>query len=93
MATFNKNELFNVAKLSALRLDEHEIALFEKQMPSILEFIQQLQEVSVSTEAEHARNVNIMREDVTHICSQAATIRTQSPDKEGPYFVVPKILD
>ena len=47
----------------------------------------------MTAEAEHARNVNIMREDVVHQCTLAATIRAQSPEKEGPYFVVPKILD
>jgi aspartyl-tRNA(Asn)/glutamyl-tRNA(Gln) amidotransferase subunit C len=93
MIHFDKNDLLKVAKLSALRLDETEISLFEKQIKSILEFVEQLQQVEMTAETEHARNVNIMREDVAHTCTLAQTIRNQSPEKEGPYFVVPKILD
>ncbi len=92
MAEFNKEELLKIAKLSGLSMAENEIDLFTGQIQKVLGFIDQLQTVEITTTTESIRNVNILRAD---IC-QPATTETPldlAPQRQGQYFVVPKILD
>jgi len=93
MAQFDKKELLNIAKLSAIELDQQEIELFEKQLRSILGYVEQLKQVGSGTEVEQIRNINMLREDIPHDCEHAKDILNQAPEREGNYFVVPKIID
>lgn len=92
MVDFNKEELLKVAQLSSLELSEREVELFEKQIHKILNVAKQLQEVPMAAEEEPMQNVNIFRDDVAQQ-SNADDILSQAPQREGRYFVVPKILD
>ncbi len=92
MVNFTKEELLNIAKLSALELDNKEIELFEKQIKAILDYADQLQQVPKSEEVETFHNVNILRDDVVKKCD-STDILAQAPQNEDGYFVVPKILD
>ncbi|MFH0897991.1 MAG: Asp-tRNA(Asn)/Glu-tRNA(Gln) amidotransferase subunit GatC [bacterium] len=92
MVKFDKEELLNIAKLSALELDAQEIELFEDQIAKILNFAEQLQQVDATAEANPIQNTNILREDKVQQ-SDAGTILAQAPQQEIGYFVVPKILD
>ena len=92
MATFNNEELTYLAHLSALKLEENEMAPLVEQINSILSYVDQLQNVPLTQKAEPVRNVNIFRDDVA-IPTDPAAVLAQAPVLDETYFVVPKILD
>lgn len=91
MVTFSKEELRNVAKLAALQLDEQELNLLAEQLQTIIQYTEQLQEVTSNLEAPSVRNRNIFRADEIKQ-SDTESLLSQAPQREGTYFVVPKIL-
>ncbi len=92
MITFTKEELLKIAQLSGLKLETNEVDSYTQQIGSILEYVEQLKEVTITTEAQSLRSVNVMREDVS-IRSDSAAIRSQAPEVDETFFAVPKILD
>ena len=92
MTTFNKQELQAIAHLSALTLNENETELFAQQIQSILQYIDQLKAVPLTSAAQPVRNINVMREDEI-IKTDPAPIMAQAPAIDEHFFVVPKILD
>lgn len=92
MAHFNKQELLDIAHLSALKLEEHEIKVFTEQISAILSYVDQLAQVNIVAQTNQAGNVNIFRQDVA-IKTDSTPILAQAPETDENYFVVPKILD
>ena len=93
MPHFSKKELLNIAKLSAIELKQQEIDLFKKQLNEILTYIAQLNRIETGAEAEPIKNINMLREDIPQKSNYAQDIINQAPEREGNYFVVPKIID
>ena len=92
MAHLTKEELLTIAQLSALPVEEQEIAPLSSQITTILNYVDQLGQVSLTTEAPTVRNKNIFRDDIVKK-SDPDLFLDQAPNKEGRYFVVPKILE
>ena len=92
MAEFNKEELLKIAQLSSLKINDAELNLFVGQIKNILDYVNQLQQVPSSIEAQPTKNINVVREDVAQSFN-SATILAQAPEHEGHYFVVPAILE
>lgn len=92
MINFDKQELLNIAHLSALKLEEHEIEAFTEQITAILAYVEQLNKVAIVTQPQRAGNVNIFRQDLA-IPTDYSAILAQAPETDENYFVVPKILD
>ena len=92
MAQLTKKELLAIAQLSALHLKEEEIEILSSQITTILNYVDQLAQVPLTTQAPTVRNQNIFRDDRI-IKGEANLLVEQAPKKNGRYFVVPKILD
>lgn len=92
MVQFDTEELLKIAELSALRLDEDEVGAFCKQLKILLEYIEELQEVTVTQGLEPTRNINVFREDKIVITDSQPLIN-QAPVLDGTSIVVPKIID
>jgi len=92
MSAFNKQELLNIANLSALKLEDSEMIQFEQQIKAILAYVDQLQTVPLSDNISRVRNVNIFRDDVA-VKIDTTAILAQAPEVDENYFTVPKILD
>jgi aspartyl-tRNA(Asn)/glutamyl-tRNA(Gln) amidotransferase subunit C len=92
MATFNKQELQSVARLSALKLTDQELELFAEQIQTILGYVDQLQAVPLTSEATPVRTVNRLREDVA-VPTNPSAVLAQAPTLDERFVVVPKILD
>ncbi len=90
--SINKEELIKIAHLSGINMTDEDINLFTGQIQKVLEFINQLQEVDITTTAASVRNINILRTDES-IPSTAASPLALAPQRQDGYFVVPKILD
>ena len=92
MAEFTKEELLKIAELSALKMSNDEAKYFLGQMQQVIDYVNQLQEVKVSLQAEPTRNINYFREDEA-VLQNSSAILELAPKKDNTYFVVPKILD
>ncbi len=65
--TFTKEDVQKLAKLARLHINEEETADYQEKLGSILEYVEQLQEVDTTgvPELQHAAEmVNVFREDV-----------------------------
>lgn len=92
MTTFNKEELYKIAQLSALKIDESEVDAFVGQMRTILAYVDQLKEVAITTQVEQVRNVNVLRDDKA-IQRPSGDLLALAPERDGQFFVVPNILE
>ena len=86
----------HIARLARLELTEAEKTAFRKEIPEILDYIKQLQEVDVEgiePTAHAADIVNVMRPDVIGVSQELAKTMTNAPDVvEGDLIKVPVVI-
>jgi aspartyl-tRNA(Asn)/glutamyl-tRNA(Gln) amidotransferase subunit C len=88
-----------IAALARIRLEEEEVARLQGELNSILGWIEQLQEVDTEGVEPMAGGTPEgiaampMREDVVTDGGIAEKILANAPDREGPYFAVPKVVE
>ncbi len=94
----SKKEVKHVAKLSRFGLTEKEIKKYQKELSSILDYIEKLKEVDVSKIKPTSHSIeieNVMREDI-----EKSKIKNQKPKKllklapetKGDYLKVKSIF-
>lgn len=86
----------HVAKLARLALSDHEKRLYTEQLGRIIEYFDQLQEVDTRDVEPMSHPLplhNAMRDDVVAQPLGHETMLAGAPDREGPFFRVPKISD
>ncbi|WP_121970354.1 Asp-tRNA(Asn)/Glu-tRNA(Gln) amidotransferase subunit GatC [Leptolyngbya sp. BC1307] len=84
-----------VAKLARLELSDVEEQQFTSQLSSILEYVQQLDELDTESVPPTTRAIevsNITRPDQLETFTEREAILDSAPDREGDFFKVPKIL-
>jgi len=85
----------HVAKLSRLALGEAQLAHLAPQLQAILGYVAKISQVNVDGVEPMAHPLplsNVLREDViTPSLPIEATLRN-APDREGPFFAVPKVI-
>ncbi|MGI8934282.1 MAG: Asp-tRNA(Asn)/Glu-tRNA(Gln) amidotransferase subunit GatC [Phormidesmis sp.] len=84
-----------VAKLARLELSDAEEQQFTSQLSSILEYVQQLDELDTESVPPTTRAIevsNITRPDQLETFTEREAILDSAPDREGDFFKVPKIL-
>jgi aspartyl-tRNA(Asn)/glutamyl-tRNA(Gln) amidotransferase subunit C len=89
------DQVRHVAKLSRLALDEPKLVKFSKQLESILGYVAKISEVDVSgvEPMAHALPVhNVFREDVVEPSLPVEKVLQNAPDRDGPFFKVPKVI-
>jgi len=86
----------HIAKLARLKLTDSEVLLFQKDLNSILEYVETLREL----DAENVRPMshvipmkNVWREDKPAKAGKAEEILSNAPAREGDFFKVPKIIE
>lgn len=92
MATFTKEELLHIAKLSALTLEENEIAAFTGQINAVLQYVDQLAPVVIKEIDTDIRNVNVLRDDIA-VKKDRTDVLAVAPEVDEGYFAVPTILE
>ena len=88
------DDVKHVAKLARLELTEEEINKYSKQLGSILEYVEQMNEVDTTgiEPMPHAIPVyNVMREDVVKYEQTKDEMLANAPFEEDGFFRVPKI--
>lgn len=89
-----KKDIEHLAKLSHLKFSDSEILKFQKDMDSILDYVDQVKEVSGKAEDTVEEVINVMREDDNAYDKgeNRDEIIGEFPEKEGDYLRVKKIL-
>ena len=90
------NTINKIAKLARIRLSDKEARDLLKDMNSILDWVEQLNEVNTE-DVEPLSNVSIgqlpLRDDIHNEKDKSKDILDNAPDKMENYFVVPKVVD
>jgi len=89
-------EVLYVAELARLELSPGEVDRFTTQLNSILEYMDQLNELD-TTEVEPTSHVlpltNVLREDEVGHSLSLDEVLANAPEHDKDHFVVPKIIE
>ena len=95
MSKITAEDVKKVAALSRLDLEPEEIETYTKQLEKILDYVAQLQEIDtdgIEPTTRAVEVVNVTREDIISSTKVREDILRLSPQREGEFFRVPKIL-
>jgi len=92
----DKNTINKIAKLSRIKLEGKEADSFIKDLNSILDWVEQLNEVKTEN-VEPLNNISLSklpkREDISENKNNTKEILSNAPDKLEGYFAVPKVVE
>ena len=92
----DKNTINKIAKLSRIKLEEKEADSLIKDLNSILDWVDQLNEVNTE-KVEPLSNISLSnlpkREDISENKNDSKEILSNAPDKLEGYFAVPKVVE
>ena len=92
----DKNTTQKIARLCKLRLDNNEIEELSLQLSSIIDWVEQLNEVDTEN-IEPLSNVSIenlpLRKDIETTNDISKDVLSNSPEKLENFFVVPKVVE
>ena len=85
-----------IARLARIGIEEHEVARLQGELSGILGWIEQLSEVDVEgvapmvgVEQAAAR----LREDAVTDGGAPEAVLSNAPDRAGPFYAVPKVVE
>jgi aspartyl-tRNA(Asn)/glutamyl-tRNA(Gln) amidotransferase subunit C len=85
-----------VAKLARLELSEAEVEEFTDQLGAILEYVEKMNELDIADVEPLAHCLpisNVFRTDEVKPSLGTEATLANAPQRDGPFFKVPKILD
>ena len=92
----DKNTTLKIAKLCRIRIKEHEIKELSIQLSSILDWVEQLNEVDTDN-VEPLNNVSMadlpLRKDKENIEDKSNEVLSNAPEQVENYFVVPRVIE
>ena len=92
----DKNTINKIARLSRIKLDGTESEDYIKDLNSILDWVEQLNEVNTAN-VEPLSNISSStlpkREDVSKDANSSEEILENAPDKLEGFFAVPKVVE
>ena len=92
----DKNTINKIARLSRIKLDDRESEDYIKDLNSILDWVEQLNEVNTEN-VEPLSNISSSilpkREDVSKDVNTSDEILENAPDKLEGFFAVPKVVE
>ena len=92
----DKNTTLKIAKLTRIKIEDREIAELSAQLSSILDWVEQLNEVNTNN-VEPLNNVSMtklpLRKDEESKEDKLKDVLSNAPEKLENYFVVPKVVD
>lgn len=90
----DKIDVAALAKLARLEVSDEELAKLEKEIPSILAFVETIQKASVGAEHKGAELHNVMRADENPHESgiYTAKLLSAAPTREGDRVAVKQVI-
>ena len=92
----SKKDVEKIAELARLDLSPVEIDLYQKQLSSILDYVNMLQEVNtenVEPTSQVTGLQNVVREDKEGLCLKSDEVLSNAPEHESKSFKVNKIIE
>jgi len=89
-------DIAKVARLARLALSDEALERYRIQCEVVLEHaarVQSLQTDGVPPTSHPLPRTNAFREDVVTGCLDREEVLSQAPDRDGDFFLVPRILD
>ena len=92
--TDGKVDIAALAKLARLEVSSEELARLEKEIPSILEFVETIQKANISAETKSSELHNVMREDENPHESGIYTeiLLSAAPARKGNRIAVKQVI-
>ncbi len=93
---FTKKDLEKISTLARIELDEEELVKYSKELAAILDYIEQLKELDVSSTepTTHVMGLsNVFRKDEIKPSIDIEEVLKHAPERKGAFFKVPKIID
>ncbi|MGI0492448.1 Asp-tRNA(Asn)/Glu-tRNA(Gln) amidotransferase subunit GatC [Alkalinema pantanalense CENA528] len=93
--SLDREQVHKVATLARLALTPEEEEKFAGQLTSILDYVEQLNELDVADVPPTTRAIdvsNVTRVDVQRAYENREAILNSAPDREDDFFKVPKIV-
>ncbi|MBD2327677.1 MAG: asparaginyl/glutamyl-tRNA amidotransferase subunit C [Alkalinema sp. CACIAM 70d] len=93
--SLDREQVHKVATLARLALTPEEEEKFAGQLTSILDYVEQLNELDVADVPPTTRAIdvsNVTRVDVQRAYENREAILSSAPDREDDFFKVPKIV-
>lgn len=90
-----KKDIQDLASLARIKIEDAEAESLTSEIDSILDYVSQVKNISVSSIKEASILKNVMRDDlVTHKAGEfTETLLSSAPEREGNYLKVKKILE
>tara|TARA_B100002051_G_C16531818_1_gene533055 strand:+ start:246 stop:533 length:288 start_codon:yes stop_codon:yes gene_type:complete len=92
----DKNTINKIASLSRIKLDDKESADYIKDLNSILDWVDQLNEVNTDN-VEPLSNISsavlVQRDDIAKDTNSIEEVLENAPDKLEGFFAVPKVVE
>ena len=92
----DKNTINKIARLSRIKLEDKESEDYIKDLNSILDWVEQLNEVNTD-KVEPLSNISSSvlpkREDISNDVNSSDEILENAPDKREGFFTVPKVVE
>jgi aspartyl-tRNA(Asn)/glutamyl-tRNA(Gln) amidotransferase subunit C len=96
----SREDVLHVAELAHLELTEAEVETLQRQLDSILTYIEKLNELDISKVEPMAQVLAgvagenpSLREDQPRPCNVAPEVLSRAPDPSPPYFRVPRVIE
>ena len=94
--SISEKDVRHIARLARLHITDDEVKLYQGQLGKILDSMQELR--SADTAGVSAGSAILgptigMRTDEPHPFTDVESLLSQSPEREGPYFKVRKVIE
>ncbi|HEV8601009.1 MAG TPA: Asp-tRNA(Asn)/Glu-tRNA(Gln) amidotransferase subunit GatC [Patescibacteria group bacterium] len=88
-------EVERIAKLARLNFSDQEKLKLQKELSSILDFVDQLKQLKLEDVAEipEADALNLMRDDVAETLTSPSELLSAAPDIENNFYKVKSVLE
>lgn len=96
MQKVSEQEVRHIAMLSRLKPGDEEVRLLGEQLSSILSYVEQLGELDTTEVPPTAHAVpvsSVFRPDEPHRPLTPDEALANAPQRDGPFFAVPRVLD
>ncbi len=93
--TIDAEKVRHIGKLARIELSDREVEMFSRQLGSILEYFDKLQELDTSgvQPMAHPTDIrNIFGDDVPHESLSTDEALANAPQRDGDFFKVPKVI-
>ena len=90
------SQVLHVAGLARLKLDPSEVERYQRELNSILEYMEMLSEVDTAdvTPLHHTFPLtNVFRPDVARESQDISDVLTNAPQHEDGFIVVPRVIE